>query len=68
MSFLDFFNEYIISFLIGGYEDLPIQIFEWSTSLGDIVIIMFGLFFSYAICMLLVYVPVQKFRKLIWKR
>lgn len=68
MSFLEFFREYIISFLIGGYEDLPIQIFDWSTSLGDIVTIMFGLFFSYGICMLVVYVPICKFRKLIWKR
>ena len=68
MSFLEFFSEYIISFLIGGYEDIPIQIFDWVTSLGDIVTIMFGLFFSYGICMLIVYVPICKFRKLIWKR
>lgn len=68
MSFLEFFHEYIISFLIGGYEDLPVQIFDWQTSLGDIVVLMFGIFFSYGICMLIVYVPIKKFRKLIWKQ
>lgn len=68
MSFLQFFSEYIISFLIGGYEDLPVQIFDWQTSLGDIVTLMFGIFFSYGICMLIVYIPIKKFRKLIWKQ
>lgn len=67
VSFLDFFKEYIISFLIGGYEDLPIQIHNWVTTLGDVVTIMFGLFFSYGMCMLIVYIPLKKFRKLIWK-
>ena len=68
MSFLEFFREYIISYLIGGYEDLPVQIFDWQTSLGDIVTLMFGIFFSFGICMLIVYIPIKKFRKLIWKQ
>lgn len=68
MSFLEFFSEYIIKFLIGGFEDLPVYIFEWQTSLGDIVTLMFGIFFSYGICMLIVYIPIKKFRKLIWKQ
>lgn len=68
MSFLEFFREYIINFLIGGYEDLPVQIFDWQTNLGDIVTLMFGIFFSYGICMLIVYIPIKKFRKLIWKQ
>lgn len=68
MSFLDFFKTYIITYLIGGYEDMPIQIFDWVTSLGDLVTIMFGLFFSYAMFMLIIYVPIVKVRKMIWKR
>lgn len=68
MSFLDFFKTYIITYLIGGYEETPIQIFDWVTTLGDLVTIMFGLFFSYAIFMMIIYVPILKVRKMIWKK
>lgn len=68
MSFLEFFKTYIISYLIGGFEDTPVQIFDWVTTLGDLVTIMFGLFFSYAIFMLFIYIPILKVRKMIWKR
>lgn len=68
MSFLDFFKTYIISYLIGGYEATPIQIFDWTTTLGDVVTIMFGLFFSYGMYMAIIHVPLLKVRKMIWKR
>lgn len=68
MSFLEFFETYIITYLIGGYEDTVVQIFDWVTTLGDLVTIMFGLFFSYAIFMMIIYVPILKVRKMIWKK